>query len=63
MKKTYIAPAIEMEYYNSVVMPIATSFRVEGSSNPISITDAEVGDSEDALVKGSNYSVWDDIWN
>lgn len=59
MKKTYQAPAIEMEYLNIVATPIATSFKVNGSSTPIVIVDEEVDDSEDALVKGDS---WDNIW-
>lgn len=59
MKKTYIAPAIVMEYLNIVATPIATSVVILGSSDPISFDDDEIGDAEDVLVKGNS---WDNIW-
>ena len=62
MKKNYIAPSIETEYFGVVATPIAQSVTVNGSSNAVIITDTEVGDDEDVLVKGQSYDVWADIW-
>ena len=58
MKKTYIAPAIVMEHIDVTAALMVTSLNVSGSSNNIVFTDEEVGDEEEALVKGN----WADIW-
>ena len=59
-KTTYIAPAITNISADVSFNLMAVS--ISGSSyNDLSLTDDEIGEEEDVLVKGSGD--WADIWN
>ena len=44
-------------------LPLALSNEVDGMGINVNKSTMEYGSGDDAAVKGSNYSVWDDDWS
>lgn len=43
--------------------PLATSNELAGTGIDINKSTMEYGNGDDAAVKGTSYSVWDDDWS
>lgn len=62
MKKIYIQPIMTTVIVNHQ-RPLATSNELAGTGIDINKSTMEYGNGDDAAVKGTSYSVWDDDWS